>query len=664
MPTGALLLTPTQLRYSTNFLLQDASDSVAQALTHWQQAGPKLRVVCRWQDGDDTRYYLFDATTWITDLLTTPVAARDSTTLAQCLLLGLRVAAPVIGLDGTSVPGAMVLQHGQLLGVVHQLNARIDDGIDDQPASSRASQQQWQRAEPPDAEPLEGAHAEMRGTAGAHTYDVRGDTVDGSIAGAAPPSPRFFNARAPDRVPLNAATYVVVQVATDAAQPGAGMVVEHGDIGDFVGTLTVDIHAPGLRALDATSQTLEVPTTGNSKSLRFGFLAQQAGLQRIDVMAWNGSAQVAGLTLQMAVATEAPVPGAGSATGDMDMRAPNEGEYTLDVSLEPDGCYRFRLSSDSLDEVWKPMLSSPLIGGAQTQHQQALAALNTQARNLHQLDANTQARWLRGMGTLMFENLVPDTLKTVLLQRRDQIRVLNILSDDDATPWELLFVADPDTGVGRFLAESTTVARRRYGTPPSRAFKSSAKAFVLPAGAPAAALAEQHKLASLLGGVTTIDSIKALSDLMDAGDFDLLHFAAHNVHLPDEFAGSYVPFGKERWTLPILAAVPRNKFKARAPLVFMNACTSAGSMALYTQLTGWADRFLWCGSGAFVGTLWEVRDSSARQFAEVFYGSLRSGVTLGEAMQAARKALRDANPGDPTALAYTLYGNPLARLEA
>jgi len=95
----------------------------------------------------------------------------------------------------------------------------------------------------------------------------------------------------------------------------------------------------------------------------------------------------------------------------------------------------------------------------------------------------------------------------------------------------------------------------------------------------------------------------------------------------------------------------------------MNACTTSGTTELYTELASWADRFLSCGSGAFIGTLWEVRDSSARQFSEVFYSELLQGQTLGEAMQTARAKLYAISPGDPTPLAYTLYGNPLARLE-
>ncbi len=81
----------------------------------------------------------------------------------------------------------------------------------------------------------------------------------------------------------------------------------------------------------------------------------------------------------------------------------------------------------------------------------------------------------------------------------------------------------------------------------------------------------------------------------------------------------------------------------------------------YTELSGWARAFVNAGAGAFVGSLWEVRDGSATQFAQHFYQSLLGGSTLGDAMTAARKAIQ-TDDADPTWLAYTLYGNPTATL--
>jgi hypothetical protein len=61
---------------------------------------------------------------------------------------------------------------------------------------------------------------------------------------------------------------------------------------------------------------------------------------------------------------------------------------------------------------------------------------------------------------------------------------------------------------------------------------------------------------------------------------------------------------------------------------------------------------------AFVGTLWEVNDLLAAEFAIAFYDRLFAGDTLGQAFYAARLHVRDRQPANPTWLAYVLYGDP------
>lgn len=100
------------------------------------------------------------------------------------------------------------------------------------------------------------------------------------------------------------------------------------------------------------------------------------------------------------------------------------------------------------------------------------------------------------------------------------------------------------------------------------------------------------------------------------------------------------------------------------PLVFFNACRSAGQIDWFSTSLGWATQFLGAGAGAFVGTLWPVRSDSALAFADAFYRQLVShGRSLGQASLNARRAIRDQN-GDPTWLAYAVYGSPDARVTA
>jgi len=99
------------------------------------------------------------------------------------------------------------------------------------------------------------------------------------------------------------------------------------------------------------------------------------------------------------------------------------------------------------------------------------------------------------------------------------------------------------------------------------------------------------------------------------------------------------------------------------PVIFLNACRTAGLAATYNGLDGWAEAFMQAGAGAFVGSLWSVTDGAAREFAQEFYHQLREGLPLGEAVTAARGSAA-SQPGDPTWLAYTVYGDPSARLAA
>ena len=78
-----------------------------------------------------------------------------------------------------------------------------------------------------------------------------------------------------------------------------------------------------------------------------------------------------------------------------------------------------------------------------------------------------------------------------------------------------------------------------------------------------------------------------------------------------------------------------------APLVFLNACRTDGQAPLYTTVEGWASSFLRAGAGAFIGSLWEVVDTSASTYAQEFYRAALAGDTIGESARQARDAIRD-----------------------
>ena len=82
--------------------------------------------------------------------------------------------------------------------------------------------------------------------------------------------------------------------------------------------------------------------------------------------------------------------------------------------------------------------------------------------------------------------------------------------------------------------------------------------------------------------------------------------------------GPFVP-------LLLKKAVTLQALAGRHPLVFINACRTAGAVPEYMKMMGWAEQFMAAGAGAFVGTLWAVRSDSATKFAEAFYSALTDG---------------------------------------
>gem|GEM_PF-4288476 len=159
-------------------------------------------------------------------------------------------------------------------------------------------------------------------------------------------------------------------------------------------------------------------------------------------------------------------------------------------------------------------------------------------------------------------------------------------------------------------------------------------------------------------------SVEALIHALRQGGIGLFHLAGHGTFdpsLPNE-AGFPLADGSVFRASDLHGAVQTQVSKDR-PLVFLNACRSGRQAWSWTSLGGWVDRWVRvCGCGAFLGPQWNVKDSIAFAFAQVFYEALVRGETLGVAAKAAREAVRKAAPADPGWLAYAVYGLPNARI--
>lgn len=109
-------------------------------------------------------------------------------------------------------------------------------------------------------------------------------------------------------------------------------------------------------------------------------------------------------------------------------------------------------------------------------------------------------------------------------------------------------------------------------------------------------------------------------------------------------------------TLPELYA-SRQRVKTALPLVFMDACESAGASA--SGIASFPRFFLMNGNLGFIGTEIPIRDSFAIEFARTFYSAFLAGATLGDAVHKARyRSLMRVGANSLAGLMYTVYADP------
>ena len=384
------------------------------------------------------------------------------------------------------------------------------------------------------------------------------------------------------------------------------------------------------------------------------------GRARLSITAWIGGTYLGELAVELTAARFRL-----RRAGHHDLGAPVDvtpvaGAVSLVVRHDPvHNAYRFEFrDEDNPAEVTASLAYPP---GPVVERM--LNGLEMLARGRAGYSAAETRDYLVNAGAGLWHELIPPQLREQFWERRDRIGQLTILADGNTVPWELLYPFDRGRDAG-FLVEQFPVTRAAFGRRLPRSLRLSPAWFVLPDGSPAQAREEVTALLRLFGlpyaPEPVIGGLTPLLDHIKAGDFGLLHFACHNAF--DPAGGSAISLDQRQFTpTQLTTAAVGQVLAAAAPTVFINACRSAGASASYQQLDGWASKFLDAGAAAFIGSLWAVRDTTAREFAAELYGQLQTGTTLGNAVMRARQVAA-AEPGDPTWLAYAVYGDPRAAL--
>ena len=474
------------------------------------------------------------------------------------------------------------------------------------------------------------------------------------------PEQRFLQGRFPERVQLGDEVSLLVRLGL---QPGARLeaplpplaVPEAG-----LDVVLLLVESPGFTLRSPERQVVHVVPRQDSNWAGFELQAAREGVRTLQVEAFADGAGLGGLAVQVSVDSTARTGPAIERSSPVGVAQADPGEVSLLLSYDPDQqVYRYRLV-DSGGYYSEEAASERLLQPPAEAIEQLVAQLNMLARGQAPWDAATTGDWLKGQGIALWNSFVPQALQREFWQRRDRITQMTIVSQGDPVPWELLYPFAPGQDAG-FLIDQFPVARRRYGPrPPGRLELEAADLVLSGDGSLAAAPAEIAALDQLLRGrglvPRHIGDLPGLLQTFQRGDVGLLHFSCHNAFARAAPNASRILLGNQPFE-PVFLEAHAGRFAA--PLVFLNACRTDGQAPLYTTVEGWAASFLRAGAGAFIGSLWEVVDTSASTYAQEFYRAALAGRTLGEAARQARDAIR-SNPGDPTWLAYTLYGDPAA----
>jgi hypothetical protein len=260
---------------------------------------------------------------------------------------------------------------------------------------------------------------------------------------------------------------------------------------------------------------------------------------------------------------------------------------------------------------------------------------------------------LRAIGMRMWALFVPPEIQTLFSTYRDEIRRVLLVTDDTTIPWELLYPTLDDYG---FLVEQVPVTRWPSGRQPVDTLYASVTHVAVPGNAPASATREAEivrEIMSRKGQSESITDFTRLAQAVEAGQFHMLHFACHDLFTQDNLNFGGIPFGVSLLNTANLAL---------SPLIFVNAGRSIPvDDEVFSALQVWAQTAIERRAAAFVSPRWDVTSDAAIEFAQTFYEALVNGTPLGDAAMRARAAIT-ARPGDPSWLAYAIYGDPRAHL--
>ncbi|MCX6033322.1 MAG: CHAT domain-containing protein [Chloroflexi bacterium] len=470
-----------------------------------------------------------------------------------------------------------------------------------------------------------------------------------------------------------------------------------------LGPLTLILYAEGF-ALEASLGGEETPNLPAARTVRvepdrdcepvvFFLTPQSAGSKRISIDVYQFNRQAASLAFETEVVAQGALSkpenvafeplALTSVTAGADVKLP---DLELRVTLSSDRrTLTYTVRAPNEDGInFRPAGQSPLADEPQKYFQPTFDRLSTLARKMgdERTPAETAAALdeLSDIGTNLYEALFSDELRQEYARFRAGLagqKSLLIISDDPWIPWEMVRPAGLDAAGQAYvdppLCEMFRLARWLAGPGAPDQMVMLHGVWVTPADNLQAAKIESDYFAELHRRQWGIELQGPLSKVPEVesrfvdGQTEFFHFSCHGNINTDDPNESKLKLDAGLYLRPSqITGMKKLGLSKSRPMVFLNACHAGRVGFGLTQLGGWAQRFLGAGASAFIGSQWEIRDELAAQFAKEFYNRLwgldkfagQGPLPIGEAFYQARKVIKDADPANPTWLAYVLYGDP------
>lgn len=488
--------------------------------------------------------------------------------------------------------------------------------------------------------------------------------------------------------PLRTAVAVVVTVSREALTFKIGDVAKRSPASVAVSKLTpitlAIIPQDGCKVVGDTVFQVEVPEPGTPIERAFAVRGSRDGRARILIEARQAGRMLAQFLLEPVFVDRTRPTLEARAAVTVDVEANGTAEPAVLRVYE-------MIRNDQVTLRYTLESRNPNISITEDQVLRSKAALKDYVASIYadiedgMLDDASDYRSfkdaLEAKGEEMAYDLLPAAIREALWKYRKSIKAIQIISDEPVIPWELLYLQDANRPVrSGFLCEWGMVRWLHNAPWPGRTIRMrQSNAFsVVPEYEGEAALAgaqrEKEMLQKLFGSLTPLRVQSAAISRWLASEkvCDVLHFACHGEALERTMSDARLHLSDRPGRQPDYLTsqqVRRARFAdGTAPLVFLNACQSGRPGDRLNPgvggLIGSLIRPFAQGRGArtVVGTLWSVTDADAVPFAKAFYEGLIAGDTLVDATRRARKAAQPKGKGDMTWLAYTVYGDPFAKV--